>query len=47
LKEQNEPEKLLKFIKSEQGGGGMAKCYPLSYIQGNFAFHTVKKTKEE
>ena len=25
-------EELMEFIKSEKGGGGMAKCYPLSYL---------------
>lgn len=44
LDEHEEPEELIKFLKSDQGGGGMAKCYPVSYIQGNFAYHAVKKT---
>ena len=44
IKEQDEPEKLLEFIRSEQGGGGMPKCYPMSYLQGNFAYHHLKST---
>lgn len=42
MAEQEEPEKLMEFIKSERGGGGMAKCYPLSLLQSNFAFHEIK-----
>ena len=45
MAEQEEPEKLMEFIKSEEGGCGMAKCYPLSYLQGNFAFHSLKEFK--
>ena len=32
LAEQDDPEQIRDFIMSEQGGGGMAKCYPLSYL---------------
>ena len=42
LASQDDPEKVLEFIKSKHGGGGMAKCYPLSYLQGNFAYHHLK-----
>lgn len=27
-----DPDELETFIKSERGGGGVAKCYPLGYI---------------
>jgi len=36
-------EELNAYLKSEQGGGGIAKCYPLSYIQGNFAYYHLFK----
>jgi hypothetical protein len=32
-------QQLIDFIKSSRGGGGMAKCYPVSFIQGNFAHY--------
>ena len=35
-------EALLQYIKSERGGKGLAKCYPLAYIQGNFAHYHLK-----
>ena len=31
-----------EYIKSEKAGGGIAKCHPLSYIQGNFAYYNLK-----
>ena len=37
----------MEFIKSAKGGGGMAKCYPLSYLQGNFAYHELKEFKQQ
>lgn len=38
-----EKQKLLEFVQKPQSGGGMPRCYPLSYMQGNFAFHELKK----
>lgn len=42
--EVHDKEALQNFIMSEKGGGGIAKCYPVSYVQGQFAnYHLFKK----
>ena len=43
LGDRENPEQILDFIMSEEGGGGMPKCYSLSYIQGVFAYNELKK----
>ena len=43
---EEDSEGLMEFIKSEKGGGGMAKCYPLSYLQGSFAYHALKDKQQ-
>lgn len=42
-------EALLKYLESAKGGGGIAKCYPMGYVQGNFTnYHlSVKEEVEE
>lgn len=41
--DEEEKKKLDEYLKSKQGGGGIAKCYPLSFIQGNFAYYHLHK----
>jgi len=38
----------LAFLESAKGGGGIAKCYPMAYVQGNFTnYHLSAKEEEE
>jgi hypothetical protein len=30
------------YVESEQGGGGVSKCHPVGFIQGNLAYHHLK-----
>jgi len=36
-----EKQMLKDFIFSERGGGGLAKCASVSYVQGNMAYHHI------
>ena len=35
------PEEL-EYLRSKEGGGGLVKCYPLGFIQGNLAYSHLK-----
>ena len=30
------------YVESEKGGGGVSKCHPVGFVQGNLAYHHLK-----
>ena len=46
LQQHEDPAEIEAYLKSEEGGKGQVKCYPMSYIQGNFAYYHLKKLEK-
>lgn len=39
----DDKQALKDFMTSEAGGKGIARCFPVSYLQGNFAYYYLDK----